>query len=57
MPAQDTLHTYLDPSDVQIQDTGHQEADAEHQQEQDSHTPRTEVVLSLWVGEVCLKGT
>ena len=40
---------------MQIQDTGHQEADAEHQQEQDSHAPRTEDTWSLQAGpgEVC----
>lgn len=41
--------TYLDPGDVQVQDTGHQEADAEHQQEQEGHTPRKEHLLSMRV--------
>lgn len=32
--------TYLDPRDVQVQGTGHQEADRKYQQQQDSHAPR-----------------
>lgn len=37
-PVEDT-QTYLDPRDVQVQGTGHQEADRKHQQQQDSHAP------------------
>lgn len=42
--------THLGPGDVQVQDASHQEADAEHQQEQHSQAPRTEDTWSLWAG-------
>lgn len=42
--------THLDPGDVQVQDAGHQEADAEHQQEQDGQTPRAEGTCAVGRG-------